>query len=337
MASSFPLNRFARAMPARKGAPSEGRTRSSERPLGTAYQVNSATPNVTERHAKWQATRPPPAGRRGGGSSAAQTSWASGQRVRKRQPVGISRGFGGSPSRAELPGHPAAADDGARRRGASACRDGAGPRTASAPSPSSTILPRYITATRWHIARTTARSWEMKRYVSANAACRRRKQLQHARLHGHVEPRGRLVEDDEARPQHEDAGESHAPLLAPGQLVRVEVEMRVGQAHRAQHRLDLGPARSARDSVVWIWSGSWSSRRIFQRGSSDAPGILVHVLQIAGNPPALAPGQPADLPPREADLARRRPVDAHHGLAEGRLSASALADEAERLARPHRE
>jgi hypothetical protein len=66
-------------------------------------------------------------------------------------------------------------------------------------------------------------------------------------------------------------------------------------------------------------------------------GILVHVLKMPGDCSPLAPSQPADLPSPEADLARRRAVDAHHRLAERRLAASALADEAERLARPHRE
>jgi hypothetical protein len=58
---------------------------------------------------------------------------------------------------------------------------------------------------------------------------------------------------------------------------------------------------------------------------------------MPGDSSPRAPSQPADLPSREADLARCRPVDAHHRLAERRLAASALADEAERLTRPHRE
>ena len=46
---------------------------------------------------KWQAARWPSPKGRNGGSSAAQTSWAKGQRVRKRQPEGGSSGDGSSP------------------------------------------------------------------------------------------------------------------------------------------------------------------------------------------------------------------------------------------------
>ena len=70
---------------------------------GTAYQVNSARPERPDPRRLTRSGRPrgrPPA-ERSGGSSAAHRSWTSGQRVRKRQPVGISRGFGGSPSRAK--------------------------------------------------------------------------------------------------------------------------------------------------------------------------------------------------------------------------------------------
>ena len=50
-----------------------------------------------------------------------------------------------------------------RRRAAPACRGAAAARTQPRPGRVSTILPRYITATRSAIWRTTRRSWEMKR------------------------------------------------------------------------------------------------------------------------------------------------------------------------------
>jgi hypothetical protein len=102
-------------------------------------------------------------------------------------------------------------------------------------------------------------------------------ELQHTRLNGHVEPRGRLVEDDEARPHHQRAREAHAPLLSAGQLVRIEVEMRVGQADRLQHRLDLALALRPRQRRVDL-------ERLVEQ-PPDLParvercaGILVHVL-----------------------------------------------------------
>ena len=97
-------------------------------------------------------------------------------------------------------------------------------------------------------------------------------ELQHAGLHGHVEPGGRLVEDDHARPQRQDAREPDPPLLAAAQLVRVEIQVRVRQADGGEDRPHLAPrARRAR-ARVWIFSGSWSEWTTFQRGSSEAPG-----------------------------------------------------------------
>src|SRR5919108_1944648 len=61
--------------------------------------------------------------------------------------------------------------------------------------------------------------------------------------------------------------------------------------------------------------------------------VLVDVLEILRHRAALARGQPSDLAAGEADIARRRRVDAHHRLAERRLAAAALAHEAERLPR----
>ena len=51
----------------------------------------------------------------------------------------------------------------ARRGTAAACRGAAGSLVTWAPSPHSTISPRYITATRWLRWRTTSRSWETNR------------------------------------------------------------------------------------------------------------------------------------------------------------------------------
>src|SRR5262249_50503453 len=151
-----------------------------------------------------------------------------------------------------------------------------------------------------------------------------------------VDAGGGLVEDDEGRSQHEDSPEADAPLLPARQLVRIEIEMGVGEADRAQDLLDAAIALVARQ------------RRVDHQGlverATDLPariergaGVLVDVLQIAGDIAALARGQPPDLAPVEADRPRRRRVDAHHGLAQRRLPAPALADEPDRLARPHRE
>src|SRR3981081_4156116 len=49
------------------------------------------------------------------------------------------------------------------------------------------------------------------------------------RLHRHVEARRRLVQDDDLGVQRKDAREAYPPLLAAGNFVRIEIEVRVGQ------------------------------------------------------------------------------------------------------------
>ena len=159
-------------------------------------------------------------------------------------------------------------------------------------------------------------------------------QLQHAGLHGDVEARGRLVQDHQARPQREDARQPHAALLAAGELVRVEVEVGVGQADRGQDRahlaLPLGAGQRGVDDQRLVQQRADLPARV-ERGAR----VLVDVLQILGDGAPRAAGQPADLAAGEADLARGRRVDAHHRLAQRGLPAAALAHQPEGLARAH--
>ena len=60
-------------------------------------------------------------------------------------------------------------------------------------------------------------------------------QPQHRRLHRHVQSRRRLVQDHQARPQHQNARQTDAALLSTADLVRIEIEMRLRQPDRRQH------------------------------------------------------------------------------------------------------
>ena len=82
---------------------------------------------------------------------------AKGQRVWKRQPAGGSIGLGTSP----CSGGAARARARARRPAARGYRDGAARAKTASAGPSSTMRPRYITATRSAMCRTTPRSWLM--------------------------------------------------------------------------------------------------------------------------------------------------------------------------------
>ena len=116
----------------------------------------------------------PSGSRTAGGSTSRQTSIAYGQRGWKRQPDGGASGLGMSPcehdaraARAARPGRAPGSPTAAPR-----CRGASGRRYTSSAAPISTMRPRYMTAMRSLMWRTTARSCEMNRYVSPSCSCR---------------------------------------------------------------------------------------------------------------------------------------------------------------------
>ena len=93
-------------------------------------------------------------------------------------------------------------------------------KTAAA-SPSSTILPAYITPTRSHIVRMTPRLWAISRTAALVSAWSDADEVEHARLDRGVEPGRRLVEDEQLRVGRQRDGDDDALLHAARQLVRV--------------------------------------------------------------------------------------------------------------------
>ena len=140
-------------------------------PPGTRWRVLEAAPALTPPRSgtrlaisssvsgKWQAARLPPSLGSSSGSSTLQTPSApSGSACGSGSAGGGLVGEGTSPPRTWrcLLAAPAAGRaPGTARQQRAGVRDGAGGRRARRPSASSTILPRYITATRSHTWRTT--------------------------------------------------------------------------------------------------------------------------------------------------------------------------------------
>ena len=142
-------------------------------------------------------------------------------------------------------------------RAATACTGGAGRSKIASRGPSSTILPRYMTATRAAICRTTARSCAMKRSVRPSSSWR---SLSRLTIWAWIETssaRHGLVGDDEvrararARARCRCAGAGRRRTRA-GSAVRRPL----GQADAASSSSRTRARRSARDPTPCARSGS---------------------------------------------------------------------------------
>ena len=216
----------------------------------------------------------------------------------------------------------------------------AAPANSSAVGPCSTTRPAYITATRSARLATTARSWVTYSAATPWVAAQVADGGQHVGLRGDVEPGGRLVEHDDARPAGERHRQTDALLLAARELVRVAPQelRRRRQQDLAHHLLHARPASRRRSPPK---SCASSTSRICaldaQRRVERRARVLRHVAdQLAPAAPQLGRAQAdhrasADLDRAAVDAGALAGV-AEHGQADGRLARAGLADQAEHLA-----
>ena len=133
----------------------------------------------------------------------------------RKQPFGRLIGLGISPLRLTLRLHlqmrMGQQDGGQQADGIGMAR----PANTVAASPCSTIMPRYITATRWLMKRTVRQIVRDEQVGCAAARPGSSAAVDDLGARRRVERRGRLVEDDELRMGHHGAGDADA-LLLPG-------------------------------------------------------------------------------------------------------------------------
>ena len=138
--------------------------------------------------------------------------------------------------------------------------------------PVSTILPRYMTATRSEMWRTTDRSWAMNRYDEPELVLQLLEQVDHAGLDRDVERRHGLVEDEDlrvaatARARCRRAGAGRRRTRAGSGSCAPDSSRRAGRA-RAR-----AAARSSRSSGRAPSAARRRCRRPVMRGSSEAYG-----------------------------------------------------------------
>ena len=122
---------------------------------------------------------------------------------------------------------------------APACTGGPTRRRPRAAVPVSTIRPRYITATRSLMWRTTDRSWAMNRNPRSSSAAQPLEQADDLGLDADVERRHRLVEHEQVGTDGERPGDADALALAARELVRVA---RAGVGRQLHEVEQLGDA-----------------------------------------------------------------------------------------------
>ncbi|ELZ80681.1 hypothetical protein C454_10261 [Haloferax gibbonsii ATCC 33959] len=163
-------------------------------------------------------------------------------------------------------------------------------------------------------------------------------QVQHLRLHGHVERRHRLVEHDEVRFERERAGDTDTLALAAGELVGVAVEVVRREADPLQQVGDLvAPPLAFRLAV----GGLGNPVNLQRFGDDVADGhsrvetgkrVLEDDLGVPAERLEFVVVHLEDVRPVEGDRAAGRLAQSEQRLAGRGLPAPGLADEAERLA-----
>ena len=140
------------------------------------------------------------------------------------------------------------------------------------PARVSTILPRYITATRSAMWRTTPRSWLRNSIASFSSRLRVLQELENLRADRDIERRDRLVGHQDARPQRQRARDGDALALAAAELVRIAVgiERRRRKPDELQEPFGLPFATPCVGTMPCRRSGRRSASAIGWRGLSDA-------------------------------------------------------------------
>ena len=157
-------------------------------------------------------------------------------------------------------------------------------------------------------------------------------QVQDLRLDGDVQRLGRLVADDESRLHRKRSGDADALPLAAAELVRIAIGGLLPESAAFEQLLDANAEFVAGRQTV-------HHERLADEtadphaGVQRAAGILEYDLHLTTQCPHVHGGLLEHRLSIEDDLAAGRGQKAKHRSAHGRLAATALTHEPERLAR----
>ena len=225
------------------------------------------------------------------------------ERAARRQ----ARGLGSSPRTAAAAS--GRRDRGsARRREAPGCRGAAGVRTAPRSRRARRSCPRYMTATRCEMWRTSRRSWATNRIGQAEPALQLEQQVDDLRLHRDVEGGDQLVGDQAFGLERKGPGDADPLALAARELVRIAVapHRRGSRTSSSSSAIRPGIAGGAAQPVDRERLAQHRAHRLAR--VERAVGVLEDHLHLAVDRlrQAVAPER-ADVLAGVADAARIRP------------------------------
>src|SRR5436190_5637399 len=160
-------------------------------------------------------------------------------------------------------------------------------------------------------------------------------QVDDLRLHAHVERRGRLVEHDEARLQHQRAGDRDALALAAGEFVRVALARRRIEPDLAQCIVDHARALGLAADIVDLEAFADDLRHRHAR-AERAVGVLEDDLHLPAERADVALAERLQVLAVEADAAFAA-LEPQQGKAERRLARARFADQPDRVALAQRD
>ena len=156
-------------------------------------------------------------------------------------------------------------------------------------------------------------------------------QVDDLRLDRDVEGRDGLVGDDHLRLQRERAGDADALALAARELVREALDVLGREPDAVEQLLDAAVELLARGDAVELQRVADDLADALARVQRRV-GVLEDHLHLAPQRPQLALAQLGELGAAEAHRPRGRGEQLEHRARQGRLAATRLADEADRLA-----
>ncbi len=156
-------------------------------------------------------------------------------------------------------------------------------------------------------------------------------EVQHLRLNRDVECRGRLIEEQETRAQHDGPGDGHPLLLAARELVRIALEQGAREPDGGQGLVEPGRPLGATVDAVHLERRQQDPADGLARVERGA-GVLEHGLHGPAQPLERTASQGPDVLAFDEDAAGGGAEQVQRHAQQGRLARSGLADDAQRLA-----